>query len=98
MIKAVAKSGAVCSINMVAGSMDLTNPDILSTDVLFRHIDYMANLAGIDHVGFGSDHIPNTNFTSSALVDKVLENGYSESDCNKFPGGNMYGVFSQVWT
>jgi membrane dipeptidase len=33
----------------------------------------------------------------AALVDKMLENGYSEEDCGKFLGGNMYRVMNQVW-
>ena len=132
VIKAIAKSGGVCSINMVGAFIDTSNPDIVTTDMVFRHIDYMANLVGIDHVGFGSDYIPNVNFTASviqtpmgqsvfpdggyttkvgakgfptpapyqivaALVDKMLEKGYSEEDCGKFLGGNMYRVFNQVW-
>ncbi len=132
VIKGVAATGGVCSINMVAAFMDTSNPDILTTDTLFQHIDYMVNLVGIDHVGFGSDYIPNINFTASiiqtpmgqkvfpdggysaavgakgfptpapyqivaALIDKMLENGYSEADCGKFLGGNMYRVFDQVW-
>ena len=132
VIKAIAKSGGVCSINMVGAFIDTSNPDIVTTDMVFRHIDYMANLVGIDHVGFGSDYIPNVNFTASviqtpmgqsvfpdggyttkvgakgfptpapyqivaALVDKMLEEGYSEEDCGKFLGGNMYRVFNQVW-
>jgi membrane dipeptidase len=32
-----------------------------------------------------------------ALVDKLLEEGYSEDDCLKFVGGNIYRVMSQVW-
>jgi membrane dipeptidase len=27
----------------------------------------------------------------------MLENGYSEEDCGKFLGGNMYRVMNQVW-
>ncbi|OEF09398.1 dipeptidase [Vibrio genomosp. F10] len=132
VIKAIAESGGVCSINMVGAFMDTSNPDIVTTEALFRHVDYMVNLVGIDHVGFGSDYIPNINFTASimqtpmgaavfpdggysaaagakgfptpapyqivaALVDKMLENGYSQEDCGKFLGGNMYRVFDQVW-
>jgi membrane dipeptidase len=132
VIKAIAKSGGVCSINTVGAFVDKSNPDVVTTDMLFRHIDYMANLVGIDHVGYGSDYIPNVNFTASlvqtpmgqavfpdggysgdmgakgvptpapyqivaALVDKMLENGYSEDDCGKFLGGNMYRVMKQVW-
>ncbi|MEZ9368840.1 dipeptidase [Shewanella sp. 10N.286.51.B2] len=132
VIKAIAESGGVCSINMVGAFMDTSNPDIVTTDALFRHVDYMVNLVGIDHVGFGSDYIPNINFTASimqtpmgaavfpdggysaaagakgfptpapyqivaALIDKMLQNGYSQEDCGKFLGGNMYRVFDQVW-
>lgn len=132
VIKAIAQSGGVCSINMVGAFMDKSNPDIVTTDALFRHIDYIANLVGIEYVGFGSDFIPDIDFTASliqtpmgaavfpdggysaamgakgvptpapyqivaALVDKMLENGYSEEDCSKFLGGNMYRVIKKVW-
>ena len=131
-IKGVAASGGVCGINMVGCFVDLSNPDIVTTDVLFRHIDYMVNLVGIDHVSFGSDYIPDITKTANssqsplgdllfpdggyfksaglkgyptpapyqivgALVDKLLENGYTEEDCGKFLGGNMIRVFEQVW-
>lgn len=132
VIKAVAESGGVCSLNLVGAFLDKSNPDILTTDAVFRHIDYMAELVGIDYVGFGSDYIPNINFTASliqtpmgaavfpdggysaemgakgvptpapyqiaaALVDKMLEHGYSDEDCSKFLGGNMYRVIGEVW-
>ncbi|WP_419658298.1 membrane dipeptidase, M19 [Desulfosarcina variabilis str. Montpellier] len=132
VIKAIAKSGGVCSINMVGAFVDTSNPDIVTTDMLFRHIDYMANLVGIDHVGFGSDYIPDITFTADgmktpagqeifpdggyttktaykgfptpssyqilpALLDKMLSKGYTEEDCQKFIGGNMYRVMKQVW-
>ena len=132
VIKAVAGSGGVCSINCVGGFMDRSNPDIVSREALFRHIDYMANLVGIDHVGFASDYIPTADFTATvlqtpagaalfpdggystamgakgvptpapyqiiaALVDLMLDKGYSEEDCGKFLGGNLYRVMGQVW-
>ncbi|MCA0938466.1 dipeptidase [Salipiger pacificus] len=132
VIRAIAESGGVCSLNLVGAFLDKSNPDILTTDAIFRHIDYMAELVGIDHVGFGSDYIPNINFTASliqtpmgaavfpdggysaamgakgvptpapyqiaaALVAKMLDHGYSEDDCAKFLGGNMYRVIGEVW-
>jgi membrane dipeptidase len=132
VIKAIAKSGGVCSINMVGAFVDTSNPDIVTTDMLFKHIDYMANLVGIDHVGFASDYIPDITFTADgmktpagqeifpdggyttktaykgfptpssyqilpALLDKMLSKGYTEEDCQKFIGGNMYRVMKQVW-
>lgn len=132
VIKAVAESGGVCAINTVGAFVDTSNPDIVTTDMLFRHIDYMVNLVGIDHVGYGSDFVPDVTISAlaiqtpvgqalfpdggysavmgakgtptpapyqiiAALVDKLLENGYSEEDCGKFLGGNLYRVFEQVW-
>jgi membrane dipeptidase len=66
VIKGIAASGGVCCINMVGAFVDLSNPDIVTTDMLFRHIDYMVNLVGIDHVGFGSDYIPDMTQTAIA--------------------------------
>lgn len=132
VIRAIADSGGVASINMVGAFVDLSNPDIVTTDMLFRHIDHIVNLVGIDHVGFGSDWIPDVTFTAdacqtplgelffpdggytasmgakgiptpapfqiaAALVDTLLDHGYSEEDCAKFLGGNLYRVFQQVW-
>lgn len=133
LIKAIAATGGVISINTVGAFVDATNPDIVSTDILYRHIDHIVNLTGIDHVGYGSDWIPDVTFTAisgqgplgdlifpddgtmramsakgvptpapyqiiAALVDKLLENGWSEADCGKFLGGNLYRVASQIWT
>jgi len=131
-IKAIAATGGVCGINLVGAFLDASNPDVVTTDMAFRHVDHMVNLVGIDHVGFGSDYIPDITETAigvqsplgqiffddggvsmamgkkgvptpnpwdfaPALVDKLLEKGYSESDCKKFLGGNFYRVFKQVW-
>ncbi len=71
VIKAISKSGGVCSINMVGAFMDTSNPDIVITDMLFKHIDYMVKLVGIDHVGFVSDYIPNINFTASIIQTPI---------------------------
>ncbi len=67
VIKGVAQSGGVCSINSVGAFVDMSNPDIVTTDMLFKHIDYMVNLVGIDHVGYGSDFIPDITFTADGM-------------------------------
>ena len=135
VIKAIGKSGGVHSVNTVGMFLDASNPDIVTTDIIFAHIDHIVNLIGIDHVGYGSDYIPDVTWTAdggqtpladtlfpdpsgghifsemcakgvptpapyqiiAALVDKMLEHGYSEEDCGKVIGGNNYRVFSQVW-
>lgn len=133
LIKAIAESSGIVSINTVGAFVDETNPDIVSTDILYRHIDHIVSLTGVDHVGYGSDWIPDITYTAvsgqgplgelifpddgtmkamsakgvptpapfqiiHALVDKLLENGWSDADCGKFLGGNLYRVASQIWT
>jgi len=69
--------------------------------LLLDHIDYLVDLAGIDHVGIGSDFdgIESTpleinSVTDLPLVTKgLLERGYSETDIKKILGGNFIRVF-----
>ena len=46
------------SINHVGYMLDPSNPEIVTTDMIFKHIDHRAQLVGPDHVGYGSDYIP----------------------------------------
>jgi membrane dipeptidase len=72
--------------------------------VLIDHIDHIAKVAGIDHVGLGSDFdgIPSLpeGIDSAADLPKITEalmaRGYSPSDCDKILGGNFLRVFRQV--
>jgi membrane dipeptidase len=68
------------------------------------HIDYVVELAGIDHVGLGSDYdgvswLPvglEDVSTYPNLIAVLLERGYSEDDISKILGGNLLRVWSQV--
>lgn len=51
-IKAIAKRGGVIGMNSWPDFIDLSNPTVES---LANHIDYIAQLVGIDHVGLGLD-------------------------------------------
>jgi membrane dipeptidase len=69
------------------------------------HIDHVVKLAGVDHVGFGSDfegvgdslptglkdvsHYPN-------IIYELLKRGYSDKDIQKICGGNLLRVWSRV--
>ena len=68
--------------------------------LLLDHIDYMVKLAGIDHVGIGSDFDGITS-TPKGLDDcsdfpkitaGLLQRGYSETDIRKILGGNVLRV------
>ena len=73
--------------------------------VLIDHIDHIAKIAGIDHVGLGSDFDGVSGATpqgmdSAADLPKItqalLERGYSPEDIKKILGGNLLRVFRQV--
>jgi len=69
--------------------------------LLLDHIDYIVKLAGVDHVGLGSDfdgiESPPQQLddvTTYPLITKaLLERGYSKSDVKKILGGNFIRVF-----
>jgi len=72
---------------------------------LIDHIDHIAKVAGVDHVGLGSDfdgvngQLPE-GLDSAADLPKItqalLDRGYSAEDCRKILGGNLLRVFREV--
>jgi membrane dipeptidase len=73
-----------------------------SLSQLMDHIDYIVKLAGVDHVGLGSDFdgIESSpkqldDVTSYPVIAKALkERGYSKKDIKKILGGNFIRVFT----
>ena len=75
--------------------------------VLIDHIDHIAKIAGVDHVGLGSDFDGVSGATprgmdSAADLPKItqalLDRAYSAEDIKKILGGNLLRVFRQVET
>ena len=72
--------------------------------ILIDHIDHIAKVAGVDHVGLGSDFdgIPSMpeGMDSAADLPKITEalmaRGYSAADMHKILGGNLLRVFGEV--
>ena len=73
--------------------------------VLLDHIDHIAKVAGVDHVGLGSDFDGVSGATpagmdSAADLPKItqglLDLGYSAEDIKKILGGNLLRVFGEV--
>ncbi|MFQ6615276.1 MAG: dipeptidase [Fidelibacterota bacterium] len=73
-------------------------------DLLIDHIDYIANLIGVDHVGLGSDFdgvsvLPRgmEDATRVPLItEKLLQRGYSRRDVRKILGENFKRVFRET--
>jgi membrane dipeptidase len=73
--------------------------------VLIDHIDHIAKVAGVDHVGLGSDFDGVSGATpagmdSAADLPKItqalLDRGYGAEDIQKILGGNVMRVFKEV--
>jgi len=71
---------------------------------LIDHFDHVIKIAGIDHVGIGSDFdgipVPPEGIDSAADLPKVtaalMARGYSAEDMHKLLGGNLLRVFREV--
>src|ERR1035441_5238037 len=72
---------------------------------LIDHIDHIAKVAGVDHVGLGSDFDGVSGATpegmdSAADLPKItqglLDRGYSAGDIRKILGGNLLRVFGEA--
>ncbi len=72
-------------------------------DRIIDHIDHAVKIAGIDHVGLGSDFdgavMPLGMEDATKLpkiTDALLRRGYAEQDVTKILGGNLLRVMEQV--
>ncbi len=72
-------------------------------DKIVEHIDHAVKVAGVDHVGLGSDFDGATMPIGmedvsklSRITDALLKKGYSEPDIEKILGGNILRVMEQV--
>jgi len=72
---------------------------------LIDHIDHIAKVAGVDHVGLGSDFDGVSGATPSGIdsaadlpriTQALLDRGYSVDDIHKILGGNLLRVFAEV--
>lgn len=73
-------------------------------DSLIDHFDHIIKVAGIDHVGIGTDFdgipVPPAGIDSAADFPKItaalMARGYSAEDVRKVLGGNILRVFREV--
>jgi membrane dipeptidase len=119
MLEAVAQNGGVVMVNFGGTFIDPRKankwriirdmvlhwgPSPVSLDLLLDHIDHVVRVAGIDHVGLGSD-FDGTLFLPEGARDVagfpnvtagLLERGYSEADIQKILGENALRVLEQA--
>ena len=73
--------------------------------IMADHIEHIAKVAGVDHVGIGSDFDGVDNdlpeglgdvSTYPALLSELLRRGWSDADVAKVAGGNVLRVMTQA--
>lgn len=103
-LTALAAKGGVVGVTYVPSFL-VEGGKGASLDNLLDHVDHIVQVAGIEHVGLGSDfdgfgppppvgledasHLP-------AITDGLVRRGYAEQDVRKILGGNFLRVFRQV--
>ena len=77
----------------------------MNVETVANHIDHVVKIAGIDHVGLGSDYdgvggnLPaglEDVSTYPVLIRELLKRGYSDSDIEKICSGNLFRVWNKV--
>jgi membrane dipeptidase len=102
-LKAEGKTPAYIDLDRIdrEWSAKIPRPPLSS---LIDHIDHIAKVAGVDHVGLGSDFDGVSGATpqgidSAADLPKItqalLDRGYSADDIRKILGGNVLRVFGE---
>jgi membrane dipeptidase len=89
---------------MAYDSIDKAYPPVLPTIAqAVDHIDHVVKVAGIDHVGIGSDFDGGGGLADCEdvagypkITAELLKRGYSQKDIDKIWGGNFLRVFRTV--
>ncbi|MDR1500450.1 MAG: dipeptidase, partial [Tannerellaceae bacterium] len=101
-LRALAKNGGVAQVCLLDAYI---HADRRSASIVHavEHIDHIAKVAGIDHVGIGSDFDGGGGIIGCQahndmmqITVKLIEKGYSEEDIAKIWGGNFLRVMAAV--
>ena len=119
MIAAVGKSGGVVMVNfgglfidprkssrwrLLADFVTHLGPSPTTSAMLVDHIDHIVEVAGIDHVGLGSDFdgtlllpedVPDVSGYPE-ITRRLIERGYGRSEIEKILGENTLRVLAEV--
>ncbi|MGH2563817.1 MAG: dipeptidase [Ginsengibacter sp.] len=99
-IKALASNGGVMGIFLVSHFL-AEDPKKATVATLIKHISYVTNLVGIDHVGIGSDVDGGADMVLPDLsklvkiTQAMMESGFTKDEIKKVWGGNFLRVLEQ---
>lgn len=110
MLELTAKNGGVVMVNFYSGfvvpreELEKDKQARGDCDLICDHIDHIVKVAGIDHVGIGSDYdgvgrLPQGLEDVSCypkITQELLERGYQREAIHKILGGNVMRVLRQA--
>ena len=101
-MRALAQQGGVAQVCLYKGFIHPEAAKASLSDAI-RHIDHLVEVAGIDHVGIGSDFDGGGGIIGCQgdndliqITVKLIERGYSAEDIAKIWGGNLMRVMREV--
>ncbi|WP_407817700.1 membrane dipeptidase, partial [Staphylococcus aureus] len=76
----------------------------MTVDHLADHVEHARDVAGIDHIGLGSDYDGFDDFPDgmqdvsgfAVLIDRLAERGWSAEDLAKLMGNNVLRVLDET--
>lgn len=97
-IRALAKNGGTMGVTFVPRFVDSTRPTLPR---LLDHVDHAVQLAGVEHVGIGSDFDGGGTLLDDAtsfprITEGLLARGFSAVDVRKILGENHLRVLSEA--
>lgn len=105
-IDAVGKSGGIIGLTFCVSDLrpDGESDTDVDIDLLIRHIDYLVDRIGVDHVAFGSDFdgatmpdcVPDV-AAYQTLIDGLREVGFGEDEVAKLARKNLLQVLEETW-
>lgn len=101
-LRALAQNGGVAQLCLLDAYINKDRSAATVCDAA-NHLDHMIKVAGIDHVGVGTDFDGGGGLRGCKgdndlinLTIKMIEKGYTEEDLKKIWGGNLLRVMKEV--
>jgi membrane dipeptidase len=105
-LKAIAESGGIVGVNFARAFLraDGLGDKPTSLGEIVRHVEYLVEAMGVEHVAFGSDfdgtQVPQDLGDASGLprlLDALKDRGFRKKDRRKIAHENWMRILSETW-
>jgi len=105
LLQKIAQKGGVvqATIEYVKAHASYERPELLTVTEFVDHIDHIVQVAGIDHVGIGTDFDGGGELADcydvsemGNITRELVKRGYTAAQIEKIWGGNLMRVFREV--